>query len=174
MMILEGCCSFKVNQETVRGTFYEEYVLPQLLAQVIKHKGMDGIAYSSTKYAFINANVSRESLFFPNDNLALFTRYNYDKDNLADYDELLYEKLKISVPIYWDDISEQYTLEDIDLLCNRLQLERRGVISITNEEQRNMFKDIEIGKCEYWNTVIGKKQLNLLYNALYTDIIKEV
>ncbi len=53
-LLLSSVCSFVRRQASASYSFCEEYVIPQLLAQVLKNKGYDGILYQSTKRRSVN------------------------------------------------------------------------------------------------------------------------
>lgn len=112
LLILASVCSFQRREELKNTSFCEEYVLPQILAQVLKNNKFDGIMYTSTKSYYDKVVVGNE--FLTNliyKNICLFT--NYDKNNVEDvtyvYDKKLYEKFILSAPISFDlNLEEKY------------------------------------------------------------------
>lgn len=112
LLILASVCSFQRREELKNTSFCEEYVLPQILAQIVKNNELDGIMYTSTKSYYDKVFVRNE--FLTNliyKNICLFT--NYDKSNVEDvtyvYDKKLYEKFTLSAPISFDlDLDEKY------------------------------------------------------------------
>ena len=84
--ILHALCSFPRRNVYKDSKFCEEYVLPQLLAQIIRSQKFDGIAYLATwPYKDNEFGI----------NYALFT--NYNKTHV--YDRNLYNKFEISSPL---------------------------------------------------------------------------
>lgn len=112
-LILSSCCSFESNSNSFEYSFKETYILPQLLAQVLKRKKYDGVIYTSTKiYKDTNykPNTWEDTNYEPNTwkhLLDLYTNYcfftSYDLNNSSNesyvYDKILYKKFIISTPI---------------------------------------------------------------------------
>lgn len=99
--ILANCCSFEVNEELKKFSLKEEYVLPQMLAQILKESNFHGIIYTSTK-AFTDSSISQSysELRKMYKNYCIFTNYNYELSSKVSYvyDKDLYEKFIISAP----------------------------------------------------------------------------
>ncbi|EGT4142286.1 MAG: hypothetical protein ACLRYN_15180 [Clostridium perfringens] len=100
--LLACCCSFKTYAAKRKFTFCEEYVLPQLLAQLVKETGFDGIVFNST--------ICYDNKYFSNNpqlynllckNFCVFTKYNHrnSHDITYVYDKILYKKFIISSPL---------------------------------------------------------------------------
>lgn len=112
LSILSSCCSFKRRSEFKTSSFCEEYVLPQILAQIVKYKNFDGIMYTSTKAYYDDKVKENEALINAiYKNISVFT--NYDKTRVNDvtyvYDKNLYDKFILSAPLAFNiDIEEQY------------------------------------------------------------------
>ena len=101
--ILISLCSFKRRKESENWSFCEEYVLPQLITEISKHKGFDGILFYSTRVSKTLA--FSEEVFYVSrhkENVALFTKYA----NNSNYDDELISKFEISKPIKFQDIFE--------------------------------------------------------------------
>ncbi|WP_297421889.1 hypothetical protein [Clostridium sp.] len=156
LMILSSCCSFQRRNELKNTSFCEEYVLPQMFAQILKNENFDGIMYTSTK-AYYDENTMENEILINEiyKNICVFT--NYDKDKIKDvtyvYDRNLYEKLLLSAPIIFEQsINEQYynpkkSLEILNSILNKSEIQ-------------------------------GKVNMDILYNInsiliLYNDIIPE-
>lgn len=130
--ILSSCCSFQRRSELKNTSFCEEYVLPQMLAQILKNEHFDGIMYTSTK-AYYDENTKENEVLINEiyKNICVFT--NYDKDKIKDvtyvYDRNLYEKLLLSAPIIFEEsIDEQYynpqkSLEILNSILNNSEIQ---------------------------------------------------
>lgn len=94
-LILSSVCSFPQRQELSGYSFCEEYVLPQLLAQILKNEQYDGIAYYSTKYYEGVTHEDADVNMAFKENLAIFT--NICTESV--YDRKLLGKLFISTPV---------------------------------------------------------------------------
>lgn len=104
-LILSSCCSFEINNKQENSHFIEEYILPQLLSQILKERGLKGIIYTSTKSfndKIINMNYNLFIKFYKN--YCLFTDYSKEKsyDQTYVYDRELYNRFNISTPLNWD------------------------------------------------------------------------
>ena len=103
--ILSAICSFQKRKELEGYAFKEEYVIPQMLAQVLKQNHYDGICYYSTKrfhkYHLDEVSqkvVESEMNMRYRENVAIFTNVIRD-DELQFYDKKLRNCLEISMPI---------------------------------------------------------------------------
>ncbi|MGL5353360.1 MAG: hypothetical protein ACRDA5_08530, partial [Clostridium sp.] len=112
--ILASVCSFEKRQEHRQFSFCEEYVLPQMLAQIIKKKGFNGIIYCSTKLK--NEENDRLHKTGYKDNVAIFT--NFSKEHV--YDRKLYSNFKISNPINNKQI-RNISIEQLKELCDNIK-----------------------------------------------------
>ncbi|NFG61357.1 hypothetical protein [Clostridium sp. CMCC3677] len=131
LMILSSCCSFQRRSELKNTSFCEEYVLPQMLAQILKYEQFDGVMYTSTK-AYYDENVKQnESLVnMVYKNICIFT--NYDKEKINDvtyvYDKNLYERFLLSAPVMFEEkFNKEYyepkkSLEIINSILNNVEL----------------------------------------------------
>lgn len=102
-LILSSCCSFQSNSTSFEYSFEETYILPQLLAQVLKRKKYDGVIYTSTKI-YKNTNYKANTwkhLLKLYTNYCFFTSYDMNNSNNESYvyDKILYKKFIISTPI---------------------------------------------------------------------------
>lgn len=176
-IILSSVCSFRKKQELKGFSFCEEYVLPQLLAQVIKNKGYDGIVYYSTKkftqLTFSNEEINREFKlrnileqdYEYKENVALFTKIDVDRV----YDKVLFDKIDISVPI---DIFKIEELEFKDLerfRDNILKIEKQEKVTKSDKivsTYNRLYNQMKIEGIKYSNTQIGKLHLYHLYSKL--------
>ena len=101
-LVLTSACLFekrnshKLQEKKGINIFYEEYILPQALTQVLKLNKYNGIFYPSTKIF----NTLEEDLFNINNfNMAYFPIYNSQRH----YDAELFKSLDISVPINFSE-----------------------------------------------------------------------
>ncbi|WP_310603357.1 hypothetical protein [Anaerosporobacter sp.] len=179
-IILSSVCSFRKKQELKGFSFCEEYVLPQLLAQIIKNNNYDGIIYYSTK-KFEKLTFEKKKLGFTlndilnedceyKENLALFTDINTDHV----YDKSLYDTIDISVPI---DVSkiENITIEDLkqlqkDILDTKNQEKVSKADKIVSAYNR-VYNKMELSGEEYSNTNFGQLHLYHLYGILNKILI---
>ena len=97
-LILASVCLFekrvshKNQEDNGINIFYEEYIIPQALTQVLKKNKYDGILYPSTR---IKETEDSGLLNIDNFNLVYFPKYN-DKRH---YDSDLFLSLDISIPV---------------------------------------------------------------------------
>ena len=110
--ILISLCSFKRRKESENWSFCEEYVLPQLVTEIAREKGFDGILFTSTR---INNSIAySQEAFYVNRhkvNLALFTKYNCT----SKFDADLITKFEVSKPIKFQD-THSIDLDEIEKL----------------------------------------------------------
>lgn len=126
--ILANCCSFSLNNSERGNTFSEEYVLPQLLSQIIKDKGFDGIVFNSTRcYDEKPICINPKTFNLLCKNICIFTKYNFEKidDITYVYDKELYTKFSISAALSFEKNSIDIDYYDIDKslsIFNRLMI----------------------------------------------------
>jgi len=115
-------CTFVTDKfQSARGktlnSFYEEYILPQLLTEAIRLHKYDGIIYPSTKYS--NKQVTSSTGWLSGafkTNLAMFSHYNPNDQ----YDQVLIQNFVIDAeqkkPIPLNDLKEKIEerLRDIE------------------------------------------------------------
>lgn len=117
--ILISLCSFKRRIESEKWSFCEEYVLPQLITEISKDKGYEGILFYSTRISeswvqsFDTNYISRHK-----ENLALFTKYN----NKNNFDDTVINKFEISKPIKFRDRIENIDDLELDKLKKQIDL----------------------------------------------------
>lgn len=117
--ILSTICSFQKRKELEGYAFKEEYVIPQMLAQVLKQNHYDGICYYSTKQFHKYCSdmdsqkiIGPELSMFYRENIALFTHMNNTLENVNEnivesiYDEALRKDLEISMPVSIQNIKK--------------------------------------------------------------------
>lgn len=178
--ILSSICKFKRRVVNPNHAFYEEYVIPQLLAQIVKSKGLKGILYSSTN---IKDNIIIYNNTYKN-NLAIFTNFKSDNKEKHVYDKTLYDKISISKPFNFKDIkNKEIKMEDVEYICSMLEL-------LSQEEGSKYFKYTSLGyklkddfetlkviekdgndinkskEVSYFHSKIGKFQLYLIYSLV--------
>lgn len=188
-MILSSVCSFPKRQDLKKYSFCEEYVLPQLLAQILKNENFHGIMYQSTK-KFENTSFEekKESFDFSDnssfrENVALFTNIN----NNHVYDKELFEKINISVPIninqvdritYKDLESIKDEINDIqkaEILKNKNSIGQEKITkadSIVSSFNR-IYNKMKYKDKYYCDTIIGQLHLYHLYEVLHQILTSE-
>lgn len=179
-MLLASVCSFQRRQELKGFNFCEEYVLPQMLAQILKRKGFDGVAYYSTKryenVVYSEDGENKDLSFFRDDdfefkeNIAIFTKINTEHV----YDKELYDKMQISVPVSQQRI-ERITMEDIDELSRLISTSKKQK-NITSAEKivssfRRIYDKMYIGDQKYEQTEFGKLHCYLVFTVLSQILI---
>lgn len=172
-MILSSICSFLKQQELKGFTFCEEYVIPQMLAQILKIKGFDGIAYYSTKrYNHVTYSSKNDTKIDFKENIAIFTKLNSNHV----YDRDLYELLTISVPIDINKI-DQICLEDLEEIKDEINASCKQekitcAEKIVSSFKRNYDKMYIHGK-KYTETDYGKLHLYEVYTRLSQILVSE-
>ncbi|WP_394899531.1 hypothetical protein [Clostridium paraputrificum] len=131
--ILSNCCSFEVNEELKKYSLKEEYILPQMLAQILKESNFNGIIYTSTK-AFTDSSISNSysELWKMYKNYCIFTNYNYKRSCEVSYvyDKELYEKFIVSAPMLCSKTIDSYfyniesSIADINKLLSNNNLSK--------------------------------------------------
>ena len=175
-----SCCSFKTMREG--ATFHEEYILPQLLTEVLQKKGYDGIRYSSTRMNPKLFNKDKDYFWHENyfrENYVLFTKYS-DRQR---HDLTLKNKFANSSPM-----SLSLAIEDDAF--DRLKELKKEIISFTKTNgliqglpqnialQTLISYEVRMDKLEYeknlyHKTLYGKFEINSIIDA-YKDYIKEL
>lgn len=179
-IILSSVSSFQKKQELKGFTFCEEYVLPQLLAQIIKNSNYDGIIYYSTK-KFEKLTFEKKKLGYTLDdilyedceykeNLALFTDINTEHV----YDKSLYDIIDISVPIDILKI-ENITIDELKQLQNDIldtnNQEKVSKADIIVSAYTRVYNKMELSGEEYSITNFGQLHLYHLYGILNKILI---
>ena len=187
--ILCYICSFKKRKELDASAFKEEYVIPQMLAQILKQHNYGGICYYSTK-AFSkfndmdtrNAIKNSELNMRYRENLALFTNMRTDKKECP-HDEKFFDELEISMPISIRNIEKCFENELISIYSeiSRRCLEIYKIGAEDNKEKAQKTKDkaeaivsfyskvfaeIKVEEENYNDTKMGWLQIQLLRGTL--------
>ena len=166
-LILSSVNSFekkgKINKEK-HLMFYEEYILPQILTQVLvssKYK-FKGILYSSTKLRNPENDKTYKTDY--KNNIVIFTQYFENRH----YDYKLYEQFDISNPLTSSAILNGNTIsiEKLKNLLNSSFLSTK--LSIGSEYLRN-FENIKIEEKPYFEHDVGKCQTFMIYNFLLIE-----
>lgn len=166
--ILSSLCSFQKKSELKGFSFCEEYIIPQILALILKNNGYHGISYISTKKYedFINVTGNKYK-----ENIAIFTKL--DKKHV--YDRELYDKIQLTVPI---DISKIDIITDKDINDLLKEIEQQDSQDKITRSQMiyNAYNDINgevsTDNNPYCDTDYGKIHLYELYTVL-NDILVE-
>lgn len=199
-LILSSICSFPKREDLKNFSFCEEYVLPQLLAQIVKNKKYDGIMYESTK-RFNNieylkndshVNECNESAEDENrkqkknneiainidlnqeykENIALFTKYNEKHV----YDSALFKKIEISVPISINKIDhiDLQDLKNIQEEINFTKNQDKVTIAETIISTYNrVYASMQYQGVSYSESKVGQLHLYHLYEILHQVLIVE-
>lgn len=178
-LILSSLCSFTRRQNIEKFSFCEEYVIPQLFAQVIKNRKYDGIMYQSTKafrnISFYNNNIANHTKNFHYitdymDNIAIFT--NINTEHVYDHD--LFNRLQISTPITMkmvDDIN----IKDLERIGNEIKTDGNQEKLTLSDTMISAYKRTYTGMLyknqEYNKTDIGKLHLYHLFEVLHQILI---
>lgn len=166
--ILASVCSFEKTSYKInvsgeeKNKFYEEYILPQILTQVLIRKGYKGVMYSSTK---LNKKVTN---IFSKINVTLFTKYNPNHH----YDKELYENFNISHPIaILEEIeNENINIKNLEKLADDIEkLNPENKSSEIVLDFKNNRGKIKIDKNEYLSHPFGKTELFLIYSYLIIE-----
>lgn len=177
-LLLSSVCSFVRRQASASYSFCEEYVIPQLLAQVLKNKGYDGILYQSTK-RFKDVDMEeREHKGFEfsyklgyTENIALFTKINRQHV----YDQELFHRINISVPVTIDMIDE-VSLEDLERIKEEINKSNKEQEKVTIADKivsvyARAYDNIQYHGIEYAKSDVGKIHLYHLYEVLHQILI---
>lgn len=109
LSIASSICSFKKNGEF----FSEEYVLPQIVSEIICGEGFDGLLYTSSKTEESSITTS-----FLDANLVLFTKYDNSRtyDSTYEYDNYILNKMFITNPVNILDLKEEKYKNAVDMI----------------------------------------------------------
>ena len=167
-MILSSVCSFQKKSALKGYSFCEEYIIPQILALILKNKSYDGISYISTKNYGNDTELSGDDY---KENIAIFTKL--DTEHV--YDRQLYDKIQLTVPI---DISkiDIITKEDVEELLKeieKLNLQEKINCSQKIYNTYNVIsKEVSVDGEEYSETDYGKIHLYELYTVLNNILVE--
>lgn len=161
--ILASVCSFPKKLELRGFSFCEEYVLPQMLAQILKNHNYDGIMYYSTKkFDDLVTNTERGNSWKYRENVAIFT--NYKQDHV--YDRELFDKLTISVPVDITKI-EKLTLADVEEVKNDIKTHGSKRQKYLADEIYSAFERVyskmKVDNKKYLESDLGYLQIYYLY-----------
>ncbi len=162
-LILSSVCSFQKRKELKGFNFCEEYVISQILAQIIKNNKYDGIIYYSTK-RYENVEVKTNILEYK-ENIALFTKNN--NSHVYDYD--LYKNLQISVPINMKKIEKinesdiEEVKEEIGKLRNQEKIAKAEKLIVSF---MRIYKNLKIDGKDYIKTEQGQLHMYHLFAIL--------
>lgn len=181
-LILSSVCLFekrfphKLMEKKGINIFYEEYVLPQALTQVLKLNKYHGVFYPSTRIK----NTLKDDLFDMNNfNLAYFPEYKKKRH----YDIDLFKNLNISVPISFSkeiltnifDVPDIYSLGELFRRAkanvknsdNALIIRLLNLLSIYENlvDKYNLFSS-EIDDVKYSENNKVKYKENLIFEIL--------
>ena len=161
--ILSSVCSFGKRQEHKEYSFCEEYVLPQMLAQIAKDNGFKGILYGSTKLKDRHNDMLHKTAY--KDNVAIFT--NFGNEHVYDYK--LYNSMKISNPVSKEKI-KKIEIEEVKELCDQIKLlDKNNELKdyyLIGERLDNDFSEIRINDKKYFDLSVGQMHIYLVYNVL--------
>lgn len=162
-LILASACSFQKRQELKQYNFCEEYVLPQILAQIVKNHDYDGIIYYSTK-AYEKVDAESDELSYK-ENIALFTKTATDHV----YDRQLFDKLNISVPID-KSRTEKVFIKDIQDVHSEIgktmQQEKIAKADKLVSSFKRIYDKMKIDGVEYAETEFGQLHMYHLFAVL--------
>ncbi len=181
-LILSSVCLFekrfphKLMEKKGINIFYEEYVLPQALTQVLKLNKYHGVFYPSTRIK----NTLKDDLFDINNfNLAYFPEYKKKRH----YDIDLFNNLNISVPINFSkeiltnifDVPDIYSLGELfkRAIANAKNSDNTLIIKLSNllSIYENLFDKYylflsEIDDVKYSENDKVKYKENLIFEIL--------
>lgn len=175
--ILSIICSFQKRKGLEGYAFKEEYVIPQMLAQVLKRNYYDGICYYSTKRFYkyhLEADspkvIESEINMNYRENIALFTKI--DRKEKEFYDKDLRASLEISMPLGIRNIKES-SEEELRNIHRSIGKHHQG---INREFQKkadsimsfysSTFSKLEFDNKLYIETDFGKLHLQLLIGII--------
>ena len=163
--ILANCCSFRLKNSIRGQTFCEEYVLPQILAQVIK-EDFDGIMFNST-HCYEYKELVNNSTFFNLlcRNVCIFTKYDFSHvdDVTYVYDKNLYNKFLISSPI-------DYTHKNVHIDYYDIKKSINLIANLLLEISK--FKDCRTLNSYFENLLLEMSNYLFVYNDLLTGELK--
>lgn len=178
LLLLMSCCSFATIHEG--ATFHEEYILPQMLTEILQKKGFDGIKYSSTRlnpkfFEKENHLLWQENYF--RENYALFTKYN----DTERHDASLKEKFENFSPISLTKKLDENPLGRLSALVKELvpYINKGGIAGLNKDLQQTLipyFTRFDSLKCNgelYAESEYGKFEINCVISA-FTEYLKEL
>lgn len=180
-LLLMSCCSFRTMHE--EATFHEEYILPQLLTEVLQKRGYDGIRYSSTRMNPNLFNKLKDFFWHENffrENYVLFTNYS-DSDR---HDSKLKSIFDNSTPVSLSSIIiDEKVIDRFNILKKEINdfINSNGFISglPQNVLQPSLIayyvhiENLEYQNKPYYKTKYGAFELNSIIDA-YKEYIKNL
>ena len=172
--IISFCCTFRVQNSSSNMFFIEEYVLPQLLAQILKIKKKSGIIYSSSKaYEDLFDNKELNVYVEKNlDNIALFTSYDFDHSKSVKnvYDRQLYNLFNITTPLAPKDGLASITPEIFNLIYEDAKkylfklsgFEYNQTMGILSNHMTYLNSGLE----SYYDQMPGRLHIIMIFNIL--------
>lgn len=150
--ILSCVCSFPNTRGRNRSFFVEEYVLPQLVTQLLKKFGFKGVRYNTVNYIWNDTDGSQNNEYI---NYAFFTQKDSANDSI---DINLRSKFIIDSPITVLEVDDYSTLSNYsecdiidkinnhfsrinDLMLIMNQIEGSSYYDYYNDEKDYFFKD---------------------------------
>lgn len=180
ILILMSCCSFPTRQES--AYFHEEYIIPQLLTEVLSKRGFDAVKYSSTRLD-PSCLKSDSDIWAKNslrENYVFFT--HFDESN--EYDVGLRNcfensspspfvtfSLKVFFP-FFEKKTSVYATEWLKKMAKKIVARQNsGFYGVQNIDDAMNYTLVPFETCRtnvvyngenYWDTIYGKCEFNLL------------
>lgn len=176
--ILSAICSFQKRKELEGYVFKEEYVIPQMLAQVLKRNHYDGVCYYSTKrfhkYRLDEVSqkvVESEMNMRYRENVAIFTdvirndcSQLYDKGLREQfYDKNLRDCLEISMPIGICNVKES-SEDELFRIYQSIKEHCKGICVYESSESRCITKKCNQYVCKDHFNLAKRKKADAIMN----------
>lgn len=154
LSIISSICSFKKRSQD-RNEFSEEYVLPQILSEIVNTKAYNGLLYTSTR----TEETSNGNAYY-DANAVIFTEYERDKRDVVTYvyDKSLYQKFTITTAKKIEDLDEK----DKDILKNTFENSKlvEGLSSFLKDELSNAINNLK-----------NDDMVNIIHRSIIYEII---
>lgn len=176
-LLLMSCCSFLTTHEG--ASFHEEYILPQLLTEVLQKRGYEGVRYSSTRLNPRFFEKNNQTLWHENyfrENFVLFTKY----DDNHKHDVSLKNKFENFTPKPLIDCSNnKSTISRLDTFTKELvpYINRGGICGLSKDLSQTLIpyltrlESLKINGSTYTDSFYGKFEINSIIDA-YKEYIK--
>ena len=176
LLLLMSCCSFSTLHE--EATFHEEYIIPQLLTEILQKRGYEGIRYSSTRLNPKLFEKENQTLWHENyfrENFVLFTKY---EDNQR-HDILLKNKFENYSPKSMKIYSNENASERLNTFIKELvpYINSGGISGLNKDLSQTLIpyltrlESLKFNGLLYTDTDYGKFEINSIIDT-YKEYIK--
>lgn len=193
LLVLMSCCSFSTCREEV--SFHEEYIIPQLLTEVLCKRGYDAIKYSSTRLnpSFCKNDSSIWAINSLRENYVFFTHFTeFEKYDLGlkycfensrphpyvtnSLINVVLKKLSFKKKANKEKVDDWLTRRAKFIICQgqcrmNSRLNDTDIMNYTLVPYQTLRRNATFKGKNYWDTDYGKIEFDLLKIAAKEGLI---